>query len=120
MRIAMFIHEQNPFVLESANKLVNVNIQNNHPEIILDDKNILVFEDVETYYNLIGDANVFSAIDNNIDITRLQNESGVTISDTVTDLNNIGNKYGENLEIINIEDINYNGKHIYYILTRSL
>lgn len=107
MKYTNITNQEGAFNITSVSESIKVNITGIHPELVLEDNSMLVLQDTETYYNLIGDAGIMSPIDQEVDIDSLITED--TVSDTVENVSYNG------FDITNITDINYNGKHIYHL-----
>ena len=101
-------NEQEAFCINSDNSIIEVNIPSTHPEIILEDNSMVIFEDVESYYDILSDADIFIKCDQNFNIQKLLSEKLIS-SDTVSETN----YKGENVTAI--YKIKYNTSNIYYI-----
>lgn len=108
MRIIDIKNEMGSLKVTSENEIINVNFDINHPEIILEDNSMIIFDKVEAYYALISNAEMFSVSDNSINLESLLGNNLVNM-DTVS-----GISYkGENITVI--YELNYQDYSIYYI-----
>lgn len=108
MRYIDIINEEGAFNLTSENESISINITNIHPELIFEDNSMIIFSNIEAYYSFIGDANLFTGIDNDVNLEGLLEENLEDI-DTVIDFSYKGT------DVITVAKINYNGDYIYYL-----
>lgn len=112
MRYLDIINEEGAFNVTSDNGLVVANVTDIHPELIMEDNSMVIFDSIGTYYDLIGDANMFSDVDNTVNIESLM--ASMVSCDTVTDFSYKAH------DINIIFEIDYNGNKIYYIQRTGL
>ena len=108
MRIINIKNEQGSFTVISENGIINANFGLNHPEIILENNSMLIFDKVEAYYDLISNADLFSMQDSNINLESLLEENLINV-DAVTGVSYKG------ADITEIYELRYHGYSIYYI-----
>lgn len=113
MKFVDFYNEEGSFDIVSENEILEVNISNIHPEIILEDNSMIIFEDVESYYDIITDANIFIPIDQDINLENLIS-GNIINSDTVSNFSYHG--YDVNL----IYQLLYRNHKIYYLIRTGL
>ena len=110
MRYVNILNSDDEIHIISENKIIEIHIEDMHPELFLEDNSILVLDSVETYYKMIGDTTIFpnGGIDRDINLNRLVEL--ITESDSV-----INTIYKES--IVNmIFKLSYNNhNNIYYI-----
>lgn len=106
IKILEILNEDGTFALVSEHETIQVNLTDVHPELIMDDGSILAFDTVETYYTLIGDANVYFEADHAVDIEKLSENA---ISDSVANVSYKG------YDVNKITKIEYQNGVIYYI-----
>lgn len=109
MKIVNIKNEQGSFHIVSDNEVVDVTFGLNHPEITLEDNSMIVFDKVEAYYDLIGNADLFSMQDNSINLESLLSEDNLISMDTVSGISYKGD------DISAIYELKYHGYSIYYI-----
>lgn len=100
--------EQGTFSVVSDNGTINVNIANNHPELIFEDNSMLIFDDIKTYYKLIGNANLYIAQDKEVNVETLLTDYNIK-SDTVSNFSY------KNEDVNSIYEIEFKDHKIYYI-----
>lgn len=86
MRYLDMVHEEGTFACKSDNGLIDVNFTVIHPELILEDNSILMFEEVDGYYDMIGDADLYEMYNNNIILDNLLVPENSLAADTVSGL----------------------------------
>ena len=106
MKMIQIIMEDGAFQVKGEKGKVEVNITEIHPEAIMEDGSILVFDKPETYYQLIGDASLYVDADSDININKLI-ENGT--SDTVSNFSYKG------YDVSKIIQASYQNGMIYYI-----
>lgn len=108
MRYVDIINQEGAFNLVSENEIVKANIVDIHPELTFEDNSMLIFSSIDAYYDLIGDAEVFIQIDNDVNIEKLLDENLVN-SDTVVDFSYNGD------DVTMVYEISYHGYALYYL-----
>lgn len=108
MKFFDIIHEEGTFNIISDNELISVNITGIHPELILEDNSMLIFDSTETYYKFISNANLYTASDNDINLEELMAENFID-SDTVSNFSY------KNQDVQSIFKFEYESNNIYYI-----
>lgn len=78
-----------------------------HVNVIMEDGSVLIFEDVEGYYEFIGDAELVNQIDNDYDIEKLIEK--YSVNEITGDF-----QYFEN-KVKKVISINHNGSIMYYL-----
>ena len=109
MRIVDMKNEEGTFKIISDNKIIDINLNKIHPEIILEDNSMIVFNCVKAYYSFISDPYLFSAQDDNINLESLISEEFLVNMDTVSGVSYKGN------DIVAIYELKYHEYPIYYI-----
>jgi hypothetical protein len=107
MKFIDIINQEGTFNIVSDNKLVSANVTDLHQELVMEDNSMIIFQDVETYYNLISNADLYSMYDQEVYIDELLKYD--SIEDTVSDFSYNG------ADVNKITEIKYNDKLIYYI-----
>ena len=106
MKMIQIIMEDGAFQVKGEKGKVEVNITEIHPEAIMENGSILIFDKPETYYQLIGDASLFIEVDSDINVNKLI-ENGT--SDTVSNFSYKG------YDVSKIIQASYQNGMIYYI-----
>lgn len=109
MRIVNLKNEQGSFHIISENEIIDINFGINHPEIILEDNSMIIFDKVEAYYDLISNADLFSMQNSDINLESLLCEENLISMDTVSGVSYKGD------DISAIYELEYHGYSIYYI-----
>lgn len=110
MKIVNFYTEVSEFKVVSENEKIKTDVGQFHQEMILEDNSMIIFQDTQTYYDIISDANMYIDIDKDINLENLL--SNIVATDTMSKYNYYGH------DVILIHQISY-GKHILYYLVRS-
>lgn len=96
------------FSLVSQNELINVNIVDIHPELTFEDNSMLIFTKSSTYYDFISNADIFTPIDQDVNMKYLV-DNYEYISDTVVDFSYNG------ADVTSITEFKFNDDFIYFI-----
>ena len=113
MKILEINNQDGYFEVESVNKLINVNIVDQHPEMVLEDHSMLIFESADLYYKLAEDLSLFDAAFFIINLKKLMKD-GTVLTDTVTDLSYNGQ------DVKSITKITIFGMNLYFIIRTGI
>jgi hypothetical protein len=108
MRIVNLKNEQGSFKILTENKIIDISFDLNHPELILEDNSMIIFDKVETYYKFIGNADLYSMQDNSINLESLLSDYLIA-ADTVSEVSYKGDDISVVYELV------YDDHHICYI-----
>ena len=107
MKTVEVVLEESTFTAKGDKGNVDVIINYPHVEMIMEDGTILLFNNVDGYYTLIGDANLYIAADMDVNIEQLEAEA---VEDTIaTPISYKGR------DISAIKMITYHNYKIYHI-----
>lgn len=84
MKCTNITHQEGAFNVTSENALVSVNLPNRHPELVMEDGSMLIFDSISTYYAIIGSTLVSDTTDGSKDINMEALFEMEYISDTVS------------------------------------
>lgn len=111
MKYVNLINEEGALNLVSDNDIISINIIEIHPELTFEDNSMLIFPNVDSYYKLIGNAELCTPIDQDVDMEKLL--EGLKDSDTVT-----GFSYGGE-DVASVLAIDYEDLPTLYYLQRT-
>lgn len=107
MKVLDIIHQSGTFTVESKNKIISVNIVDIHPELILENNLIIVFENDLSYYRFVSNSDIYSIQDNEVNVDELLKY------DKVEDETDEFSYNGTNIN--NIIKINHQNDNIYLL-----
>lgn len=107
MKYLNIIHEEGAFNLKSVRGLIEANITVLHPELVLEDNSMIIFDSVDSYYDFIGNADMVSMYDHNIHVDNL-----LSYEKTSDIVSNFSYK-GEDVTVV--IEITYHDRKIYYL-----
>lgn len=113
MKITSICNTDFLLVCETMNKLIRLNLNYRRPEIVLEDNSILIFENTSIYYEIVENNEIYDSVNKNINMKYLLNN--VSVSDPMGEIVSYKND-----DIILINDILINDKHIYHLRRTGL
>lgn len=117
MKIVQIINAERTFKVTSNNKIIDVNLVENHTELLLEDGSVIIFENLRDYYSFIKFNNIFNPIKQEVNIPMLSDIAEDCVTDTVS-----GVAYaGMNISSVSQFDVKSeaNGNFKFYYITRT-
>lgn len=109
MKCTNIIQQEGTFNVTSENALVSVNLTHRHPELVMEDGSMLIFDSISTYYAMIGSTLVSDTTDGSKDINMEALFEMESVSDTVSGVSYNG------ADITSITSIKYESGYIFYV-----
>ena len=107
MRYVDFVQRDTAINITGTDGAVVTNITVLHPEFTMEDNSMLILPDVDTYYDMITDPEVFAIGSQEINLEMLLEY--ITAADSVSGVSYNG------FNVNSIMELDYNGKILYYI-----